>query len=425
MKFTTALRDEARRRIEQMENADIIVGVPCYNNNSTVQHVVSTISAGLNKYFRGMRSLLIISDGGSVDDTREMARETEIEPWVERVVSIYRGVPGKGSALRQVFEVADMLGAKACAVFDSDLRSIRPEWIRNLLRPITEEDYDFVAPYYKRYKYDGTITNNIVYKITRALYGKRVRQPIGGDFALSPDFIHFVREQDVWQTDVSRFGIDIWLTTTAIVHNFKIGQARLGVKIHDVKDPGEQLGPMFRQVVDTLMELTEMNVDHWIQVRGSEEVPILGDFHSEKPEPFDIDAEALVGKFKIGYQQFRSIWKSFLHEDHFEQLRGIAKLPAKKFHIPVELWARMLCDYAVAFHAWTANRYKLTTLMTPLYYGRIASWVNETRKMSDDEAEELIERDALKFEEAKDYLVERWWKMSDEIGKKAPKKINT
>lgn len=66
-----------------------------------------------------------------------------------------------------------------------------------------------MAPVYLRHKYDGTITNNIVYNITRALYDKRIRQPIGGDFALSHNLArHYVR-QDLWETEVASFGIDV------------------------------------------------------------------------------------------------------------------------------------------------------------------------------------------------------------------------
>jgi len=65
-----------------------------------------------------------------------------------------------------------------CVVVDSDLRSITPEWVELLAGPILIKGYDYVAPHYLRHKYDGTITNSVVYPLTRALYGKRVRQPL-------------------------------------------------------------------------------------------------------------------------------------------------------------------------------------------------------------------------------------------------------
>ena len=53
------------------------------------------------------------------------------------------------------------------------------------MSPVLEQGFDYVAPYYLRHKYDGTITNSIVYPMTRTLYGHRIRQPIGGDFGFS------------------------------------------------------------------------------------------------------------------------------------------------------------------------------------------------------------------------------------------------
>jgi len=318
-----------------------------------------------------------------------------------------------------------MLGAQACAMVDSDLRSISPEWVRDLLRPVTEEGYDYVTPLYNRYKYDGTITNNIVYVLTRALYGKRVRQPIGGDFAFSPKLVSFCAEQDVWQTDVARFGIDIWLTTTAIVRGFKICQVRLGAKVHDVKDPAAQLGPMFQQVVATMMKLMDENAVYWMKIQGSKKVPTLGKAHPNQPEGFEVDHSALVHRFKLGYQQFRSVWKGFLAEDTYKELQSVARLSVKNFCFSDDLWCRVLSDYAVTFHSWEANRRVLTMLMVPLYYGRIASFINETKDMSNKEAEQVIERTAETFERNKPYLVKRWRTMSDELAWREPEKIDT
>ena len=123
------------------------------------------------------------------------------------------GVGGKGAALRTIFEIAAALDVQALVVVDSDLRSIVPEWIELLAGPILKGGYDFVTPLYARYKYDGTITNTVTYPLTRALYGHRIRQPIGGDFGVSGDLVRHYLAADDWTDDVSKFGIDIWMTT--------------------------------------------------------------------------------------------------------------------------------------------------------------------------------------------------------------------
>ena len=126
MKFNTGLRQWANRRLEKIEQADLVVGIPCFNNDSTIEHVIDTVSEGIAKYYRPKKAIIIISDGGSTDDTREVAKEKIVYPYIEKIVTIYRGIPGKGTALRMIFEAASFIDAEACLLFDSDLRSITP-----------------------------------------------------------------------------------------------------------------------------------------------------------------------------------------------------------------------------------------------------------------------------------------------------------
>ncbi len=67
----------------------------------------------------------------------------------------------------------------------------------------------------------------------------------------------FYLTKDVWETDVARFGIDIWMTTTAIANGFRVTQSFLGAKIHDAKDPGTDLSNMLYQVVSATFALME------------------------------------------------------------------------------------------------------------------------------------------------------------------------
>jgi glycosyltransferase involved in cell wall biosynthesis len=414
MVYATALRAYTSKRLEEIESADIIVGVPCFNNEKTIQHVIQMVTHGLAKHYRDRRSVIFVADGGSTDDSREVVKEFQIKPWQEKIVSIYRGPGGKGTALRSLFESASRLKVQVCAMVDSDLRSITADWVKYLLDPVLEEGYQFVAPVYMRHKYDGTITNNIVYNLTRALYGKRIRQPIGGDFAISRDVAKFYAEQDVWETEVARFGIDIWMTTNAITQGFRICQSNLGAKIHDVKDPGQHLGPMFRQVLSALFSLMERYESTWKEVRGSESLETFGYEGYVEPEPVNVNLEELIELFKLGCQQFSPLWKDIFCDECFQQIQESAKMDSSDFHLPTSTWVQILYELAATFHLWTVNRNKLLDVMTPLYFARVASFVHQTWEMSSQEAEELVEEQALNFEEQKDYLRKVWDEKSAE-----------
>jgi glycosyltransferase involved in cell wall biosynthesis len=408
LRYNTALRGYTAKRIEEIGSADILIGIPCYNNETTIAHVIQMVTHGLDKHYRDRRSVIFIADGGSTDDSREVAREFQIKPWQEKLISIYRGPGGKGSALRSVFEAAHRLNVEVCAVVDSDIRSITSDWIRFLIDPVIERGYQFVAPVYMRHKYDGTITNNIVYNLTRALYGKMIRQPIGGDFAFSREVAGFYKDQEVWGTDVARFGIDIWMTTTAITNDFRICQSNLGVKIHDAKDPSTHLGPMFRQVTWTLFHLMEVYESHWKAVKGSAPVETFGMKGYADPEPVDVDLEALTDKFRAGFRHFGVLWREIFSPECFHDIEVASTQRAHEFNLPIETWVRILYELAATFHAWQTNRYKLVELVEPLYYGRVASFVNQSRDMDSRQAEELVEAQALSFEEHKDYLLHLW-----------------
>jgi hypothetical protein len=406
--YDTALRPHLVKRLEEIDKADILIGIPCYNSEETIVHVIQMVSHGLYKHYRDCRAVILVADGGSTDDTRDRATEFQIKPWQEKVVTIYRGIGGKGSALRGIFESANSLKVQACACVDSDLRSINPDWVKYLLEPVLEKDFEFVAPVYSRYKYDGTITNNIVYNLVRALYGKRIRQPIGGDFAFSRRLARHYLEQDVWETDIARYGIDIWMTLNAIVKKAKLCQANLGVKLHDAKEPAESLGPMFRQVCGTLFSLLEKQTSFWMPVESSDPIPTFGLEERIEPEPLQVNQRQMVREFKEGFRLFGGTYREVFSEEVFITLQQARELEPEHFQFPEEIWVKLVYELAAKYHQLWVHRMKLLTLMTPLYLGRVASFITKTRNMDSQEAEKVVEEQAHSFEKYKPYLIELW-----------------
>lgn len=46
LNYNTALRGYAAKRIEEIGAADILIGIPCYNNESTIAHVIQMVTHG-------------------------------------------------------------------------------------------------------------------------------------------------------------------------------------------------------------------------------------------------------------------------------------------------------------------------------------------------------------------------------------------
>jgi hypothetical protein len=453
--LTPAIRDE----IARLGSADIMVGIPSFRNAATIGYVVRASQAGLVQYFPDLRPILVNADAGSPDGTQRVVGETEPPDYIEQILLVHPtnrlarvsltypeldGVGGKGAALRTLFEMANALKVDALVVVDSDLRSIVPEWIELLAGPILKGGYDFVAPLYSRHKYDGTITNTVTYPVTRALYGHRIRQPIGGDFGVSGDLIRYYLEREDWTAEVSRFGIDIWMTTTALTGGFAVCQTRLGAKIHDPKDPGSDLGPMFRQVVGTLISMARDNADRWLAISGSHEVPAYGFERYAEPASLEVNTLRLLTQFHAGSLTLAETWQQMLRPENYESVMLLAKeagqmaeaaahklgisgesgdhaagnggLPntdelsdtVAAFHFPDDLWARVFYDLLVSANFGPMPSERLVAAFVPIYFGRVGSFVIENRRMSDEQAEERVERQAREFELLKPYLVKQW-----------------
>jgi glycosyltransferase involved in cell wall biosynthesis len=413
------LSKEVRKEIQRIGEVDVLVGIPSYNSARTIPHVVRAVSAGFAKYFPKQRTLLVNSDGGSTDGTLELVRETTLDDPdvllmehpiypIHKIITPYHGIPGKGSAFRTIFRIATALNAKACAVVDSDLRSITPEWIEALIEPVLFHGFDFVAPFYKRHKYDGTITNSIVYPLTRALYGKRIRQPIGGDFGFSGKLAQHYLSKKVYDTDVARFGIDVWMTTTAIADGFKVCQSFLGAKIHQAKDPSADLSEMLVQVVGPVFHLMELYHPVWSRINNSEPVKEFGFKFEVGLEPIRVNLERMVDSFKHGLSNLGSVWKKVLSAGSMVQLEEVASHHVVDFYLPDPVWVKIVYDFALSYHKKTISRTHILKSLTPLYLGWIASFVNQTMDSDAGEVEEKLEILCQEFERQKIYLLANW-----------------
>ena len=420
MSVASALDARGRSAVRGVGQADLMVGIPSFGNADTIGHVVRAATAGMVQYFPDLKPVLVNADGGSADDTPRVAVSTESPEYLEKMILVrprhrlrrvavtYRGASGKGSAVRALLEVARELQVEALVLVDSDLRSIVPEWIELLAGPILKGGYDYVAPLYARHKFDGTITNHIAFPLTRTLYGRRIRQPIGGEFAISRDLVHALLEYPDWDEATARFGIDIWMTHHALAGGYAVCQTRLGAKIHDPKDPASDLGPMFRQVVGTLFRLAGEQAEHWLPVRGSQPVPEYGFERVVLPEPITVDQAALVVAFDTARLAQQQVWKRTLAGEQLERVLALSAESAEGFGFPSELWIRCLFDALLAFQRPGIDREALLAGLTGLYFGRVAGFINEAREATDDQAERLVEAQAREFEDLKPWLVRAW-----------------
>lgn len=394
---------------KKVKRADLVVGLPTYNNGENIALPTAQAAKGLLEHFGDKNSVIINCDSHSEDGTKEAFLQTPTE-----IPKIYLSTPpeivGRGYNLRNLTAKALELQSQAVIVVDPDVESITSIWIKNLGEPIFA-GFGFVAPLYVRHKYDGALGNGIVYPLTRALYGRRVRQPIGGDFAFAANIAEVYLNHSTWNDKVGQCGVDIWMTTLAICQGIPICQSLVGrSKVRRNNGDIVPSEPAFSQVVGTLMDLMIHFHDFWGRVKWSKPTAIygFGMGEVETPVPVEISQDELHHGFVQGFAQYQQLWETFLENNIYNKLGEIRDLPLAHFSFPSEIWARILYSYSVAYKNQAVEREALLQSLVPLFVGKTLSFVKKTERMSIQQAEEYIENECMIFEEAKPYLVTKW-----------------
>lgn len=394
----------------QVKKADLVVGIPSHNKASLIGLPALQAALGLKEYFGHLDSVIVNCDNCSTDGTKAAFLNADTQGIPKIYLSTPRGVKGKGNNVKALCRKVLELDAKGVIVVDATLGSMTPRWIKNLGEPLFK-DFSFVSPLYVRHKYDGSITNDIAYPLTRSLYGRRVRQPATGDCGFSGTMANVFLRNEHWDEDVSQFGIDIWMTTIAMNEGVPICQAFMGKpRSGEPRDPSFDPGPAFRQAMNTIFSLMDAYHAKWKATKWSKPTAIFGFGASEveMPSPLAVNRERLYGRFREGFNRNWETYRSIFTFENLQKVREVASLSMDHFEMPAQVWARTLFDFALCAHRKAVDRSRLIEVLIPLYYGMTLSYVNKTEGMSVLQAEEYIEDMCLTFEQTKPYIIDRW-----------------
>jgi hypothetical protein len=213
---------------------------------------------------------------------------------------------------------------------------------------------------------------------------------------------------NVWEGEAARYGIDSWLTTVAVAEGCEVSQGFLGTKIYDATLTGIDLSVLLAQAVGAVFHMMETYQDVWEGKRGSTPVPQFGPPYEQGPEGGAVNVERMVKGFQQGLRDLLPIWEIILAPETLEGILSLGLAEAEEFRFPAALWVQTIYDFALAYHEKALHRDHLLKSLTPLYLGRTASLVLETREGSPDDVERVIETLCETFENMKPYLTQRW-----------------
>jgi glucosylglycerate synthase len=415
----TLLSDDFLRQLMGVGEVDLLVGVPSHNDAQTIGATVAVIEESFRQSFTRDRVAIVNVDGGSRDGTSEAVLKSVVETQpslrgltslrtIHRVSTRYQGGPSPGIAVKSILAAADLVRAKACAVISPHSANVDTNWIKNLLQPSYRDEFDFVAPLYSRHKFEGLLARNLLYPMTRATFGRGIRELHSTEFGFSGKLATQCLGQDVWREEPVRKSPEIWMVISAMTSGLKCCQSFLGPKVQTAAASGTDIVAAVRETVGALFWCLESQQEFWTGVNAPEAIPTFGSDHELTTGASRINRKRIFELFQKGVKDLEPILKTILSDETHTEIERIALLDEKNCRLGNELWVKVVFEFAAAYHHNVMNRDHLLQALVPLYRGRIYSFIAEHQTSTPDEVEADTEKLCLEFIRQKPYLLEKW-----------------
>ena len=403
------LTDETKQQVERIGSADVVVGVAGAAATEELRARAEKTLQDLGSAASSMRFVFaspsIASDkkNDSVPDHPGVT----LLPFVAPPQGSAEFWAGVSANQRAVLSLADSLNAKVCIVLGSDLAALDAHSIQRLAYGILDRQSGLVMPIYPAAKYDGLINTGILSPLSRALYGRRVRFPLAFDFAVAGSLCGALS-----RTPPAGAGSGpplLWPVTVAATQQSPLLVSQVHVDVHHkVSTEGLDLTAVLGQLVGSLFSEMDQCASHWQRIRGSQASAIWGNPVEPPSDPASIDPQPLMDSFVLGSKNLDEVWRLIVPPNSLLELRRLTRLAPEQFHMPDELWASVIYDFALAWRLRTINRVHLLGALTPLYLGWVASWVRQVSNLSNAAVDQRLEQMARAWEEKKPYLLSRW-----------------
>ena len=403
---------------DPIESADLVVSILAEFDADFVTKTYDALRA-----LPGPLRIAVVDKGqrqGSAPVDSEATEKSALEEDVPKNAAVFHvssplttegnatGVFRLLEAYQSVFAVAEKLNARGCCVIASKLETVTSGCVWQLAQPLFDGEVDLVLPHYTRRKFDGLLNNSIIAPLMRALYGKRVNNPMGPDFAASQRLIQtMLATKAGGNAAPSRRHPLASLTPTALCENLHIKELHCGARIYPPTD-WTGMSSVLAEVLSPVFLDMERHAPCWQRIRISSAIQAIGEPAAAGADTAIVDTSRMVDSFQLGNRELQEIWGLVLPPSTLFELRKLARLPVEQFRMPDELWVRIVYDFALAHRLRTISRDHLLKSMTPLYLGWVASYAQDLKVSAATTPEGRLERLSLAYEVGKSYLVSRW-----------------
>jgi hypothetical protein len=408
------LSEETKAGMEQVGTADLLIAVAVPVDAERLRTAATQGLMGADS-LSALRSVVAFPGVNGVEPTvkaemalDQTATENDLRflPYTLAAASPSR-IPwlAPASTYQAIFAMARELGVSACAVIGFDLAALQSHFLGPMLAPVLANRCELAMPLYSMGKFDGLLNSSILAPLTRALYGKRVRFPLAPDLCIAGKMI---AELEVALQRNTAQGQDLfWPATEAALRDCPMCQVNVDTQ-HLPPADGVDLSTVLAQTVGPLFAEMNVNAPQWQRIRGSQAVESAGVAVPPPSDGVPGDTTPMLETFQLGFRNLQEVWSLVLPPVTLLELKRLARPSGERFHMPDELWVRIIYDFALAYRLRTISRTHLLGALTPLYLGWVASYALEVGNASPKEAEQRVEKLARAYEDGKPYLLQRW-----------------
>jgi glucosylglycerate synthase len=415
---TYSVPQQVQEKTEPIESADLVVGVLAEFDSDAFAKMCDALHslpgplriAVLEKDKRGSPASANSETAGKSSSAETAQKNPSVfcvPSLLTRPDSAATGAPSMFAAYQSVFAAAERLRARGCCIIASKPDAVTPQWARQLAQPLFEGQIDLVLPHYARRKYEGLLNNCIIAPLVRALYGKRVNNPMGPDLGVSQRLVQRVLGARGGGSASSNRHPLASLTPVALCENLQVIEVHFGARIYPPTD-WTNMSSVLADVLTPVFLDMEQNAPCWQRMRASVAVSAIGEPLAVSEDKGAVDTSRMVETFQLGNRELQEVWGSVLPPSTLLELRKLSRLPPEQFRMPDELWVRIVYDFALAHRLRTISRDHLLRSMTPLYLAWVASYAHDLQTSAAVSPERRLERLSLAYEGDKPYLVSRW-----------------
>jgi hypothetical protein len=224
----------------------LVIGVPARNEATTIADLAAALERGAAGLEEGTSCELVLAYQAGIDDTLG-AWQGHSFRLPNRVLHAPDGVVGKGHNVKLLIQHAFEHDSHLLMV-DGDLAAYDHSAVAAFAGGPKLARGGLVLPLWCRPHGEGNSTDFLATPVIFATFGAKVRHPLAGQRLMARRMLRSI-DLDAIPDD---YGIDVWLTWTALRSGLPVDQVRVPFPDHT---PGNNSGEIMADVARTLLEL--------------------------------------------------------------------------------------------------------------------------------------------------------------------------